>query len=494
MQHPILELENINKTFSTFFSLKNINLQLYSGETHILIGKNGSGKSCLKNIVSGLYSKDSGNIIFNGKPICINSPSDAKKMGIVTINEESSLFEHFSVAENIFVDDKPLYNKTLKIINRNKMHESCRRILKMFNINIGANTYIKYLSNLQRQLIELVKAFVSNAKIVIIDEPAVDADISIFCNLINEMKKTGILILIISHQLERINQIGDRITIIRDGEIIGTEKIYDINMTKLISMMSGIELKDRYPKLNVKKGKEILKVSNLRINKSLLGINFALRQREIFGITGLDASKTKIARALFGLGQPEGSEIIFDYEKRRINSPIDAIKAGIGYVTQDRTKEGLFNQLDIPKNILVPNSCNFSNKLLSYGKKDKDIVDTYIRGLRIKIDNTNDSVSFLSGGNQQKVLLSRWMSIRLNILILDEPTRGIDIPSKVDVYNLINELVRKGTSIILISSDINEILGMCDRIMVLYGGKIATTLERHQATHEKIMYYSTGGH
>ncbi|WP_075364197.1 sugar ABC transporter ATP-binding protein [Desulfosporosinus metallidurans] len=496
MQHAILQLENINKDLSNYFSLKNISLELHSGETHILVGKNDSGKSTLMNILSGISPADSGNIIFNNRHVQINSPVDAKKLGIIAINQVSSLFEQFSVAENIFIENKPLYNKLFKIISRNEMIKSCQRLLDSFEVKICPTSKISNLSQLQKQVIELLKAFNANAKVVILDEPlifSVDSETVRFCNIINEMKLNGVSFLITSHQLDKIVTLGDKITIIRDGEIIGTEKTSAVNMGSLTKMMSGKELRDRYPKLSVKIGREVLK-ADFTTDHFSSGINFTLRKREILGITGLDGSGTKIARSFFGL-DPLDKGIFLESQNLKINTPIDAIKAGIGYVTQERLLEGLFNQLNILDNILIPNSCQSHHRFFAFNRRGKDIVNSHIKGLRIRVHNINNRVSSLSGGNQQKILLARWMStkLKLKVLILDEPTRGIDIPSKVDVYNLINKLVINGTSVIFISSDLNELLGMSDRIMVLYEGKVATILERHQASHEKIMYFATGG-
>lgn len=497
MSTPILIMENIHKKLSESFSLRNINLNLYKGEVHVLLGENGSGKSSLMNVLWGTYSADSGRIYLDGKPVQIQSPIDAKKYGIAMIHQEGSLFEHFSVAENIFLDTKPLSNNFFKIVNWNKMHQECRKLFDKLNFNINSKEPVKNLGISQRQLVEIAKAYISNARIIIMDEPTsslTKAESTILFNIICELKKAGVSIFYISHRLEEIKKIGDRISVIRDGQLIGTQDISNMSIDNIIHMMTGLELKERYPKLTVGIGREVLAVKNLSADNILKDISFSLRKKEILGITGLVGSgRTKIAKSIFGMDRIDSGEIFIDNKKVVIRSPREAIKAGIGYITEDRNAEGLFMYLKVAQNITACSTHQVSGKLLIDLKKEQDIVDNYIRRLNIKVNTVNDEVAHLSGGNQQKVVLAKWMMSKSKIFIMDEPTRGIDIASKVDVYNLMNELVRKGASVILASSDINEVLGMCDRILVLYGGRIVAEMSRCDATQEKVMYYATGG-
>lgn len=502
MSIPVLKLENINKKLSDSFSLTNISMELYKSEVHVLIGENGSGKSSLVNIISGSCIKDCGEIYVDGAPVSINSPIDAKALGIAIIHQNSSLFEHFTVAENIYIDNKPYSNKHLKVIDWKKMFSDCDQLFDKLGFDrigftLNSKTLVKNLNIAQKQLIEICKAYVSNARIILMDEPTsslTEAESALLFNIIHKLKKSGVSILYISHKLEEIKQISDKITVIRDGHIIGTVQTENMTPDSIVNMMTGIKLNKRYPKLNVKIGSEILRVSNLNSGNSLKDINFCLKKSEILGIIGLVGSgRTKIAKSIFGLEKASSGEIYMENRKVNISAPSDAISLGIGYVTEDRNSEGLFLNLSIPENITASSISKVSDKFLIDKEIEQHIADTYIQRLGIKIGTIDDKAAYLSGGNQQKVVLAKWIMSKSKILILDEPTKGIDIASKVDIYNLMNEMVTKNVSIILISSDADEVIGMCDRIMILYDGKIAAVLKQQEATREKIMFYSTGG-
>lgn len=493
---PVLRLSKINKRLSDYFMLKNISMELNEGEVHVVIGENGSGKTSLMNIICGAYLKDSGEIFINEKQASINSPIDAKRLGISMIHQDSSLFEHFTVAENIYIDNKPFVNKALKIIDFEQMYVNCEKLFANLGFSLNCRNMVKNLSFAQKQLVEICKAYVSDSRIIIMDEPTsslTDSESSLLFKIINELKKSGVAIFYISHKFEEITQIADRITVIRDGEIIGTESINVIDFDSIIHMMTGMDLKERYPKLNIKLGKEVFKITNLYSGSILQNINFSLKKREILGVIGLVGSgKTKIAKTIFGIDKIDSGEIFVNNKKVNIISPFDAISSGIGYVTEDRSYEGLFMYLNIPENITAASIDRVSNKLIIDNDIENKLAGSYIDRLGIKIGTIKDKAAYLSGGNQQKVVIAKWIMSKSKILILDEPTKGIDIASKVDVYNIINEMVTKDVSIILISSDVNEVIGMCDRIMVLYNGKIAAIIPRDTATREKIMFYATG--
>lgn len=497
MLKPILQLKNINKKISDFFSLKDISFELNKGEVHVLMGENGSGKSSLINIIWGAYSKDSGTIFLDGTPVEIHSPVDAKKLGISIIHQEPCLFEHFSVAENIYLDNKPYSNKTLKIINWGKMYADCQQLFKKLGFPLNSKTMVKNLGIAQKRLVEIAKACMSNARIIIMDEPTsslTDSESALLFNIIRELKKSGVSIIYISHRLEDIQQIGDRVTVIREGRIIGTQSINSINTDSIIHMMTGIELKERYPKLNIKLGREVFSVANLQSDNILKGISLSLRRREIIGITGLVGSgRTKIANCIFGLDKIDTGEIRIENVPLDIKSPADAIRAGIGYVTEDRNAGGLFMYLNIPENMTATNLSKISNKFFIDRTKENSIAETLVAKLGIKTGVLNNKAAYLSSGNQQKLVLAKWIVSGAKIFLFDEPTRGIDIASKVDVYNLMNEMVIKGASIILISSDVDEVIGMCDRILILYDGKVSAVIPRNEATREKILFYATGG-
>jgi ABC-type sugar transport system ATPase subunit len=497
MGTQVLKLTNINKVISNFFSLKKIDLELSKGEVHALIGENGSGKSSLLNVIWGSYSKDSGEISIDHTIVSINSPIDAKRHGIAIIHQNSSLFEHFTVSENIYIDNKPYSNKTLKLIDRNKMNSNCQELFEKLGFTLNSKSLVKNLNIAQKQLVEICKAYISNAKILLLDEPTAsltEAETTLFFNIIKELKKSGVAILYISHKLEEISVIADQVSVIRNGEIIGTTQVGTMDVNNIIHMMTGMDLKERYPKLNAKIGKEVLKVVDLYSSDTLKNINFSLKHQEILGITGLVGSgRTRIAKCIFGLDKIDSGEVYIEGKKTNIQSPSDAISLGLGYVTEDRLSEGLFKYLNISENITAPNLSRITDKHLIDKNIEKNLTSTYVERLEIGAESLNSKAAYLSGGNQQKVVLAKWIMSKSRILILDEPTKGIDIASKVDVYNVMNEMVTKKVSIILISSDMDEVIGMCDRIMVLYDGQVAAILPKSSATREKIMFYATGG-
>ena len=496
MKSPVLNLLNINKHLSDFFSLKDIYLDLYPGEVHVIMGENGSGKSSLMNVILGYYLKDSGSIYIDDELAYINSPIDAKKYGIAMIHQDSALFDHFTVAENIYIDNKPHTSNLLKIIDWGKLNLDCQKLFDKFDLKLNSKSLVKDLSIAQKQLVEICKAYVSDARIIIMDEPTsalTDSESSLLFKIIKELKKSQVSIFYISHKLEEIKKIGDRITILRGGKIIGTENIDSMNVDSIIKMMTGMELTERYPKLTVKLGREILRVSHLYANCTIKDINFTLRKREILGVIGLVGSgRSKIAKCLFGKDKVDSGDIFIDNKKVHMLSTRDAINSGIGCVTEDRVSEGLFMYMSVAENITSANTSKVTNWFLIDKNMERTLVKDYIDKLQIKTGNVYDKAAYLSGGNQEKVVLAKWIMSKSKILILDEPTKGIDIASKVDVYNVINELVTKDVAILLISSDVDEVLGMCDRIIVLYEGKIAAILPRKDATRKKIMFYATG--
>ena len=495
MSNALLKIEGINKKLSEYFSLKNINLDLNKGEVHAIVGENGSGKSSIMNILCGLYIKDSGDIYIDNEPVDINSPLDAKKLGITMIHQESSLFEHISIAENIFLDNNPYLNKRFKIIDFARMYSDCEKLLNKFSLNINSKTIVKHLSPAQKQIIEIAKAYVSNARIILMDEPTSalgENETLVLFDIIKELKKSGISIFYITHKLEEIDKICDRVSTMKEGKLIGTQPIHNVSISDLFNMMVGFDSNERYPKIKFKLGTEVLRVSNLYSENSLKQINFSLRKREILGITGLiGCGGTKIAESIFGTNKIDSGKIIINGNYKQINSPSDAIKAGIAYVTEDRIIKGIFPQLKVYENISAASTYRIKHRFMINEKYEKEMARSYMHKLGIKSHNINSEVSHLSGGSQQKVVLAKWIMSKSKIFIFDEPTKGIDIASKVDVYNLMNELLQKGAAIILISSDLHELMGMCDRIAVLSKGRIIDILSKQNFSTEKILELET---
>jgi ribose transport system ATP-binding protein len=488
-----LSLKNVNKKISNFFSLKDINIEFFSGEAHVIIGENASGKTSLMKIIAGYISKDSGKIYIEDKEVCITNPTVSKKHGISMIHQEFSLFNHFSVAENIYLESKKYSIKSLKIIDFESIYKECDKLFKKFNIPLNSRTKVKKLNVAQKQLVELAKAYIKKPNIIIMDEPSSSFTIEeskILFNIVNELKKLNSAIIFISHRIEDISAIGDRISIIRNGEIIFSSTTINLDEDKIINLMTGMDYSKRYPKLYLKRGREVLNIKNLYSGKTLKNINLKLHKNEILGITGLTGSgKSKIARCLFGIDKIKSGEIFIDKKKVLINSTLDSIKYKIGYLSEDKYKDSLFLYLNVPLNVTAPNIKRISNGYFINKLFETELTEDYIKKLDIKISNLDDKLAYLSGGNQQKIALSKWIMSRSKILILDEPTVGIDIAAKVDVYNIINELVTKGASIILISSDINEIVGMCDRVLVLFEGNISKVLSKEEMSRDKIIKY-----
>ncbi len=490
----ILEMYDIRKEFPGVLALDDVQLSLKKGEVHVLLGENGAGKSTLMKILSGAYVKDSGEIYIDGNFTEIQSPAHAQELGIGIIYQEFNLNPYLSVAENIFLGREPVYFPG--VIHWEKLYNEAQAILDSLNVKINARHKVESLGVAMQQMVEVAKALSLKARILIMDEPTASLsnnEIESLFKTILHLKKQGVAIVYISHRLGEIFEIGDRVTVLRDGKYIATKPVNEITREDMIRMMVNRDLDDQIPKVKADIGETILKVENLNVNERLKEISFELYRGEILGIAGLMGSgRTRLAKTLFGAETISSGKIWIEGREVSLKSPRDAINAGIGLVTEDRKSEGLVLDLSVKQNISLPNIKKFIKAGVLNFNKENAVADEYITRLKIKTPSRNQSVVYLSGGNQQKVVLSKWLCSDTKIFIFDEPTRGIDVGAKTEIYQLMNRLTANGAAIIMISSEMPEILGMSDRILVMRDGQISGELSDLEATQEKIMNYALG--
>lgn len=496
MTSTLLEMKGISKSFPGVKVLEQVDFTLHRGEVHALMGENGAGKSTLMKILGGIYSKDSGSITVNGTVYDIASPSMAQNLGIVIIHQELNMVPHLTVMENIFLGREFTYGKS-KLINWRRMRQESHRYLSQLGLNIDPGTLVNELSVGQQQMVEIAKALSMKAEILVLDEPTAaltDREIEALFLVIASLKEKGVGMIYISHRMEEIFRICDQVTVMRDGHYIGTEYIANTTMDHLVKMMVGREIKDRFPKVKVTLGEEKLTVGGLTQKGKLHDISFSVRAGEIVGIAGLmGAGRTELAKALFGVTPIDRGTISINGKPVSIHKPIDAIHAGIGLITEDRKDEGLLLPLSVNDNLALPNLKILSSFGFMNRSKERELSDSMIKKLLIKTPNSEQKVGSLSGGNQQKVVIGKWLATNPQVLILDEPTRGVDIGAKKEIYDLMNELVSQGVAILMISSELPEVLGMSDRILVMHEGKISGEFTQEDANQEKIMLSATGG-
>jgi len=495
MNVPALLLKDINKYMSEDFSLKRINLDLFYGEVHALIGENGSGKSMIINIINGIFKKDSGNIYIDGIEIDPSSVYEAKKLGIHSLLQDVALYPNLSIAENVYADKMPYKNESLHWIDFNQLICNCKKLFNDLNIDLNPESPLSNLGFAQLHLIELIKAYISDGRIIIFDEPTASftsVEKAILYRVLNELKLKNKAIIYITHSLDEIEKIADRVTIMHQGKIIGTRNVKDTTTEEIIKLMVSADVSKRYPKLDIIPGKTILSVKNLSFEPVLSDVNFELRKGEILGITGLAGSgRSMLAKSIFGVHKPSTGSILVNGKPVTIREPYDAINAGIALLPEDRINNSVFSCLNLQNNLSIASLRRFVHHMIIDSYILSDVSNSYIEKLSIKPGKAYDIVKAYSGGNQQKMAVGRWMMSHLKIYIMDEPTRGVDIASKTDIYNCMVDMVRKGASIIFISSDIDEILGMCDRILVMNSGKLVCDIPRVQATKELILKYAT---
>lgn len=495
-QKPFLTMNNISKSFPGVQALKNVDFDLRKSEVHCILGENGAGKSTLIKILSGALREDSGIISIDGEPVALDSPAKAHEYGFATIYQEFNLCPNLSVAANIFLGEEKLFKKR-GLIDRAKMREKAKEYMKKLGVNISPTTRVSSLTVAQQQVVEISKALSRGARVIIMDEPTAalsgDEANKLF-EVIRYLKENGVSIVYISHRLDEIFEIGDRITVLRDGAKVRTlESTTEISRQELVSLMVGRKIEDWIPKVKIERGKEILKVSNLSRKGVFHDIGFSLYQGEILGFSGLVGSgRTEVMRAIFGADPYDEGTILFNGQEMKKVNPSKVIKSGIYLLPENRKDQGLVLLMPISQNITLPRLSLVSNIFKVSARKEKSAVEGYRKELNIKTPTIRRLVKFLSGGNQQKCVLAKGLFSKSKLLIFDEPTRGIDVGTKLEIYDLINTLVAEGIGVIVVSSELPEILGLCDRIIVMKDGRISGEIDRDHATQESVMRLALG--
>lgn len=493
MSEELFRMEGISKSFPGVKALDKVSLKVNKGEVLGLVGENGAGKSTLMKILSGVYRADEGEIFIEGKKVVIDSVSKAHELGISIIMQELNMCGHLSVADNIFIGRA---HKKGLLIDDKQMHREAKKILDDLGIELSTYDRVGSLSVAKQQMVEIAKAISFNSKILVLDEPTAtltEREIDQLFGIINRLKEKGVGMVYISHRMAELSRICERVTVIRDGQYIGTRNLNDISMDELVNMIVGRPLEDKYPKYKRTIGDVVLEARNVRRGTKVNADHFYVRKGEILGIAGLvGAGRTELMRCIFGADKPDSMELWIDGKPVKIKSVIQAIKHGIGYATEDRKRDGLALGLDVKYNTNMAHLAELSKLGFINDKAGIENAEKYVKLLRTKTPSVHQLCRNLSGGNQQKVILAKWLCNDVKVLIMDEPTRGIDVGAKFEVYELFNKLSEQGVAIIMISSELPEILGMSDRILVIHQGEINGELDAKTATQEQILYLAAG--
>ena len=489
----IVSMKNITKTFPGVKALDNVSFELRSGEVMALLGENGAGKSTLMKILSGVYTRDSGSMEIFGKEYGDLTPKQAQEVGVAIIHQELNMCRHLTVAENMFLGREKMHGITL---DNATMEAEAKAILDELKIAIDPSQTVGDLPVSKQQMVEIAKALSTNARVLIMDEPtsALTAkEIEDLFRIIKKLKDDGCGIVYISHRLEELSAIVDRVTIMRDGQYITSGNFTDFTMDQIITNMVGREIKEKFPRVECTKGKKVFEVKNLNAGHMVRDISFSLYEGEIVGFAGLmGAGRTETTRAIFGVDPKESGSIFLDGKELKITCPMDAIKAGIVLAPEDRKKDGLCTKLSIRDNLALPNLDIICNKAgVINSKVEDELCDKAVKNLRIKTPNIEVNADSLSGGNQQKVVVGKWLARNSRVVIFDEPTRGIDVGAKVEIYNLMNELKKQGIAVMFVSSEMPEVMGIADRIIVMCDGRITGELSAKETSQNEILTMAT---
>ena len=493
----LLHLQHVSKQFPGVLALDSVSFDLRSGEVHAVCGENGAGKSTLMKIISGQYVPDKGVMTYKGVERHFRSTVDAQAIGIAIIHQELNLVPHLSVAENIFLAREP---KKGWLIDRKKLTRDAQVCLDRLGVSIKPNTLVNVLSVAQQQMVEIAKALSLNAEVLIMDEPTsslTESETSQLFALINELKSAGVGIVYISHRLDELAQIVDRVTVLRDGRYISTDKFSDTSIAQIVAKMVGRSLEDAFPKRTSVPSKEVLlSAEGLSCKGRFSNISFDLKRGEILGFAGLmGAGRTEVARAIFGADPLESGKVFLGHKQLFIKSPVDAVAHGIAYLSEDRKHDGLALAMTLAQNITLASMDAVSNRagFINFNREN-ETAEHYIKALDIRTPSSRQIVKLLSGGNQQKLVISKWLFRDSKVLFFDEPTRGIDVGAKYAIYQLLDSLAAQGIGVVMISSELPEIMGMTDRVAVFHEGKLMNILNTRETNQEEIMHHASGRH
>ena len=489
----IVELENICKSFPGVKALDNVHFHLKAGEVMALLGENGAGKSTLMKVLSGVHNKDSGTMKIFGQVVDNMTPKRAQELGVAIIHQELNMCQHLTVAENMFLGRE---RRKGVMLSQKEMNAEAARVLRSLDIDLDPTTMVGSLQVSKQQMVEIAKALSTNARILIMDEPTsalTSKEIDELFRIIRQLRAEGKGIVYISHRLEELQHIVDRVTIMRDGHYITEGNFADMDMSYIIANMVGREIKEKFPRVHCEKGKKIFEVKHLNAGRMVRDVSFESYEGEILGFAGLmGAGRTETTRAIFGVDPKESGEIWLDGKEIKIKNPMDAIRQGVVLAPEDRKKDGLCTKLSIRSNIELPNLDIACNKLgVVNRKKVTEMVQTAKENFSIKMPNDEIDAGSLSGGNQQKVVVGKWLARESRVVIFDEPTRGIDVAAKVEIYNLMNDLKKQGISVIFVSSEMPEVLGIADRIIVMCDGRITGEVMAQETTQNEILTLAT---
>ncbi len=491
-----LRMEGISKSFPGVQALQDVTFEVSRGEIHALVGENGAGKSTLMKILTGALPRDQGDICLRDQPVEIDTPSHAQSLGISMIHQELSLIPYLTVGQNIYLGREPR-GRLPGFVNWTALYAQAQELLDRLNVDVDARAEVAELRIAQQQMVEVAKALSLNADLIAMDEPTsalTERETEVLFDVMRSLRAQGVSLIFISHRLEEVFQIADRVTVLRDGQLIGTASIAELDEDRVVRMMVGRELGEMYPKAEVERQALVLEATDLHDGRELRGASLKLYRGEILGIAGLvGAGRTALAETLFGIRPAISGEVRVEDQPVRISSPGEAIRLGMGFVPEDRKLQGLFMNMAVRENITLSALDQVTRWGFVNSAKADRLAREEVKKLDIRTPSLRQRVRNLSGGNQQKVIIARWLTLRPRVLILDEPTRGIDVGAKAEIHALMNQLAQEGVGVLMISSELPEVLGVSDRILVMHEGRVTGEFRRNQATQDDIMRAATGG-